>query len=355
MGKSSLPIIPRIAGGALLGVLCAAAPALAEEGVIEINAARAAAGGITPLDTPGFPITLALPGSYRLTSNLVQPDPNTNVIVIQANGVTLDLGGFAITGSATCSGAPTTCVPGTATGRAIQDAAGFTRTTVRNGEIVGAGQGIVLGQGCRVESLRISDTVLVPLGCTGGAAIVRDVQVFRNGGTGMTLTGGVVERSVATANGGNGIQLTGSGSVRGCVAESNGGAGIVLSAPGSVADSTADNNVLDGFNVASGSTVTASIASSNGQDGIDTGLGVTVSGCSVTLNGSDGIELGADSTVIGSTARNNTAFGLFIGANAGYGGNTLNGNNGGLETQVGVVAGAFELDTNVCQGDTSCP
>lgn len=346
----------RITRGAIMGLLLTAAPALAENGVIEINAARAVAGGVTPLDTPGFPITLSQPGSYRLTGNLVQPDPNTDVIVIQANAVTLDLGGFAITGSVTCSGVPTACVPAFAGGRAIQDAGGFTRTTVRNGEITGTGQGMVLGQGCHVEGVRISETSTVPLSCSGGAAVVREVQVVRTGGTGIALTGGVVERSAATLNSGNGIQLTGAGTVQGCVADAN-GSGIVLSAPGAVADSTASNNVLDGINASSGSTITGATVSNNGQDGIDGGSGVTVTGCTATTNGSDGFELSSDSTLGGSTARNNTGFGLLAGNNVGFGEDVFNGNNGGAEAQVSVPGGTsiLEIGTNVCQGDTSCP
>jgi len=45
-------------------------PALAVDGVIEINQARANAGGVTLSDGPGFPVTIDHNGSYRLTSDL---------------------------------------------------------------------------------------------------------------------------------------------------------------------------------------------------------------------------------------------------------------------------------------------
>ena len=48
----------------LLGL---AGPLYAVEGVIDINQARALAGGVTPGDTPGFPVTVSQSGSYRLT------------------------------------------------------------------------------------------------------------------------------------------------------------------------------------------------------------------------------------------------------------------------------------------------
>ena len=86
-----------------------ASPALAVDGVIEINQAAALAGGITPCDAPGFPVTISQPGSYRLTSNLIVPDAATNGIQITANDVTLDLNGFSIIGPNTCTPNPVRC------------------------------------------------------------------------------------------------------------------------------------------------------------------------------------------------------------------------------------------------------
>jgi hypothetical protein len=63
---------------------------------------KAMAGNITPGDTPGFPVTISQPGSYRLDSNLTVPDVNTTAILITANNVTLDLNGFSIIGSTQC-------------------------------------------------------------------------------------------------------------------------------------------------------------------------------------------------------------------------------------------------------------
>ena len=78
----------------------------AVDGVIEINQARAIAGGVTPGDTPGFPVTISAAGSYRLTGNLTVPALNTTAISITANYVTLDLGGFLVSGPNTCFGSP---------------------------------------------------------------------------------------------------------------------------------------------------------------------------------------------------------------------------------------------------------
>ncbi len=72
-----------------------AGPAAAVDGVLEINQTAALVGGITPADAPGFPVTLAEPGHYRLTGPLVT-DANTDAVLILGAGVTLDLNGFSI-------------------------------------------------------------------------------------------------------------------------------------------------------------------------------------------------------------------------------------------------------------------
>jgi len=77
------------------------------DGVIEINQAAALAGGVTPGDTPGFPVTITSPGSYRLTSNLDSPI-GTGAIQIAAINVTLDLAGFQVASTNACTGSPPT-------------------------------------------------------------------------------------------------------------------------------------------------------------------------------------------------------------------------------------------------------
>src|SRR5262245_45169596 len=47
-----------------------AAPASALDGEVLIDQAKVNAGGITPGDEPGFPVTLSRRGKYKLTGNL---------------------------------------------------------------------------------------------------------------------------------------------------------------------------------------------------------------------------------------------------------------------------------------------
>lgn len=58
---------------------------------------------------PNLPYTISEPGSYCLTQNLIHTDENTNAIEINADNVTIDLGGYSIIGptaahNETCSG-----------------------------------------------------------------------------------------------------------------------------------------------------------------------------------------------------------------------------------------------------------
>src|SRR2546423_9959248 len=99
--RKTVQIASLLVGAALFGGV--AMPAWAVDGVILIDQNKAMTGNVTPGDTPGFPVTISLPGSYRLASNLTVPDSDTTAIRITAANVTLDLNGFAILGPTTCS------------------------------------------------------------------------------------------------------------------------------------------------------------------------------------------------------------------------------------------------------------
>lgn len=74
-----------------------AMPAMAMETEIKIDQDKAIAGGVTPGDVPGFPITLTQPGRYVLTSNLYPP-PDTGGIEIKNHDITIDFNGFRLHG-----------------------------------------------------------------------------------------------------------------------------------------------------------------------------------------------------------------------------------------------------------------
>ena len=68
----------------------ATTPALAVDGVLEINQAVVDAAS-------GFPFTISAPGNYVLTSDLMVP-VNTDALVLDTSQVVIDLNGFSIVG-----------------------------------------------------------------------------------------------------------------------------------------------------------------------------------------------------------------------------------------------------------------
>ncbi len=122
--------------------------AAASDGALEINGACAITGCFA-LDTPGYPVTINAPGSYRLTSNLAPP-ATEGAIVVKADGVSIDLGGFDVAGTYVCNALP--C----AAGNVIGIEGGNRGTRVANGTVRKfSADGLDLGIGARVENLGV--------------------------------------------------------------------------------------------------------------------------------------------------------------------------------------------------------
>jgi len=136
--------------------------ALALDGEVLINQSIATAGGVTPADDPGFPVTISRSGKYKLTGNLVVP-AGTDGFVVTADNVTIDFNGFRITG-----------------GRFGINAAGADGLTAMNGTILNFSS-----NGIRAHSF----------------AIIQDMQVVSNNGMGVKLdNNGRVIRSTISDN-----------------------------------------------------------------------------------------------------------------------------------------------------------
>lgn len=168
-----------------------AATAVAQEGTIEINQVRALAGGVTASDTPGYPVTIDAPGSYRLTGNLTVTDPNANAINVLAPIVTLNLNGFLILGPSNCGASPTgpICTP-SGTARGIRSTS--YGTTILNGTLQG------------FPSIGID--------INGAAGTVEGVSVYGTGAYAISVGEGFrVERCDLAVVGGGVVSLPGGG------------------------------------------------------------------------------------------------------------------------------------------------
>lgn len=194
----------------------------AVDGVILIDQNRALAGGVTPGDAPGFPITISQPGSYRLSGDLTVPNAGTDGFVVTADRVTIDLNGFSIIGPTVCSSFP--CSPA-GSGTGVNGSSSGT-ITVRNGTIKGMGQfGIYAPNGHPfIEGVHLDGNGASGLNMNLGKVI--DSSASGNGGDGMIVQLGMVHNNITIGNRLNGIEVSCPSSVVGNLSHGNGSANI---------------------------------------------------------------------------------------------------------------------------------
>jgi hypothetical protein len=210
-----------------------AAPATAADGEVLIDQAAAIAGGITPGDEPGYPVTLSRPGKYKLTGSLRVP-PNRNGIEITADNVTIDFNGFTMGGR----------------GLALNGILANFRDsiTVMNGTIGGFhGTGIRSGVRAVIENMWVLsvDNSAVFL---GDQSRVSNSTVSGNAGFGIFCgLGCLIEQNVIADNLGIGIDLKGGGMALGNVIMSNASFGIFVldDVPAGYAHNTLAGNNAD--------------------------------------------------------------------------------------------------------------
>jgi hypothetical protein len=224
-------IMPIVAASALLF----AVPAAGVDGEILINQAKANAGGVTPGDASGFPVTLSRPGRYKLSGNLGVPAGEVG-IEVTARDVTINFNGFTMS-STVSSSQP-------AVGISARDIAGL---RVMKGTITGFGSAAILNDGLGsaftvIENMRIVNNI-------SGIGIGENVRVLNstvanntNGGGIICRSGCAIENNVITGNGGHGIAMWGGGVVLGNVIVANTNFGLVVSN----GSSGYGNNVLVG-------------------------------------------------------------------------------------------------------------
>ncbi len=217
-------------------LLCIIAPpraASAGEGIYEINQTCAVVTGCLPGDAPGFPVTLDVSGSYRLTSDLVPA--GADGIALAAPSISLDLSGFSIRGPGSCSGSSGTnlsCSGNAGTGVSVPLGLGFGVTArIRGGTVSGFADGLSLAftQMAVVEDMIVRECSGNGIGFNSGR--IANVVVRRNGGIGisfLSLLGDFVLRdSDVSQNGLDGVRAPGTiGIMRGNVFAQNGGWGL---------------------------------------------------------------------------------------------------------------------------------
>ena len=288
-------------------------------------------------------------GSYMLTADVIG-QAGKNGIKISADIVTLDLSGFALSGSAgSLSGIKveiatvpdwTNIAGGTIEswgGHAI-DATGSMRTDLRDLMIVNcAGGGVVAGDSATVSYVMVED-------CGGdGISVGADSMVGHSTainvtGAGLTLGDGTMCLN-SMVNGTGGFGLVGLNSkLRDCMIHSAGTDGLMLlGTNGQVDGCEIKGSGGRGIVAGSGARIDGCSIGSSGQDGIVlAGDRASVRRCMVTGSGGNGLTTdGIDHRISESTFAANIGHGVQLQANAS--GVTLSGVTAGSNTLNGIM------------------
>lgn len=253
----------------------------AVDGVVLIDQNRAMAGNVTPGDAPGFPITITVTGSYRLSGNLTIPDRVTTGIHITADNVTIDLNGFSINGPTVCTANPTNC-GGSGGGVGIH-----------SGDF---NIGTIHARGIKVYNGTVRGMGFHGVRLMGDASLVDSVRAINNGGPGIVMGGGSVYNSFATMNGGSGIIA---GQVYNSVAEQNATGGIFVRQGGIAIGNRSTFNGGAGFTTSIGGVATNNTSTNNGGFGFDaTCPGVLTGNVSINNTGGNYRFIGACTSFI---------------------------------------------------------
>jgi parallel beta-helix repeat protein len=341
------------ATGAIVGIVAIFVIALLA-GVVSAGPLDPASGpGSTPgVRLPGtpigsLPVTINSSGHYYLTNNVTGTAGSAG-ITVAASDVTIDLGGFTMTGPA-----------GSLDGIFVN--APFQNVTVRNGSVVDWD-----GVGIEVSNAREAVVEDVHVSGSGDSGIVTDIgarisgcTVAENGGHGIDAGAHSVISDCTTSDNTNFGVDAGDQSVIARVTAKGNSVGISAGVDSRVLDCTAQANDITGIRVSATSVVDGCTAADNlGGNGIEgIAASVVIRNCTARNNGIQGITIAhaglvenctsANNTqsgiraqnggvIRGNTVRANDVHGIHVGSNAIVEGNLADGN--GLVTGTGFVA-----------------
>ncbi len=320
--------------------------------MLEINQTCAVQTGCFAGDTAGLPVTIATAGSYRLTSNLVVPNENTDGILIAAPSVSIDLAGFEIV-RASCAGSTFICTPTSGSGSGVRPLDLGQGASVRNGSITGMGlHGVLLGVQAQVANVRVRWNRMTGI-FVGEGSTVSGNTAYQNGGPGIAVTDdSMVSGNASAQNGSFGILAANGSTISGNTARSNGGSGIRCQQNNVVEGNTVGLNLAGGIEAGYLAHVVDNSLDGNAGTGIAASDGSsiirnTVGAITPTFAGHPGITCGAGCAVFDNLVRN-TSQAMTLGAGSRYGRNVLS-----LSPNPAVTGGGVSAQDNLCNG-ASC-
>lgn len=199
----------------------------ASAAVVVITQQKALAGGVTPGDTPGFPVTLSRRGAYRVDTDLVVPAGAIG-IQLRSNYVDLDMNGFTLYGwnSAGTIRAATYGIDSAFGVGKIRDGFitgfKFDGIRLRDGAVAGSSNQMV------ISNMTIQSNGRYGIdGFESSYTRILGSSINANGSTGVWCASFcLIEGNVIGANADHGVGLL-SGTVLGNTIADNGGIGVV--------------------------------------------------------------------------------------------------------------------------------
>lgn len=240
-----------------------------------------------------IPFTITNSGSYYLTQNLTGDVTTTNGIIIAVGDVTLDLGGFVISG--TTNGSYGISLAGSS----------YRNITIRNGVVRGWGQaGLYLQDGV---SCRLSDITAV------------------SNGTSLAFAAVYVGQDWDVAD---------------CSASMNRNGGFYIGEDSHARNCRARGNKSHGFILGNGSRLENCSASANADNGIQGGMMTMILNCTANYNTNSGIHVGLYASASGNISAWNGGAGLVAGTGSRVERNVVSQNGAG-----GIVAEGYSRVT----------
>jgi hypothetical protein len=221
-------------------LLSGVAPASA---AIVITHAKAAQGGITAGDTPGYPVTISSPGSFVLGSNLAVP-ANKIGIDVRNFDVTIDGAGYRIHGNFRAD---------------VGIQSGFNATTVKNVSVIAFQDGGIVST-------------------AGDWLVVDNVRALLNGGPGVqALNQAHIRNSSFSGNDGQGVVCDDFCLVENNVIAGNGASGVLIRS-GNVRENTIHSNAGFGINTSVNAGASENVFTDNNGGGAQVGPVVVLFG-----------------------------------------------------------------------------
>ncbi len=274
-------------------------------------------------------------GSYTVINNI--SSAAINCLTFNAGPVTLDLGGFTVSGTGATNGVLATAIA---------------NVTVRNGTLKGFGRDIyATGTGTVIDGVR-GVTGSVNGFTLGDNGTVQNSLVSGHTGGGITAgKNAVIVNNILTANTGNTIVVSDGSLVKGNTVTLNTGSlqsAIQISQNCKVVDNIVANSSFC-VNATGDQNVINNNLLKNCVEGIHAGNNTTISGNNSSHMSDNGIEVGADCVISNNNASNNTGDGITAGLRTMYLNNVVNSNG-----NVGIAANAnSSLIGNTVDNNTS--